>query len=102
MPRVAGVSSSHWAVNSITGPVLPEVAHGLHTRRAGAGRTSFSVSPQLLGTSYVVVERASSDPATLRVSLATNNRATRFVVQAVGGGAPDARLATGAAAVPVS
>ena len=74
------------------GEVLPEVAHRTHTRNAGASQTSFSVSPQLLGTSYVVVERAATDPAVLWVSLSTHSEAARFVVQAVGGDAGDATL----------
>jgi hypothetical protein len=83
------------------GAVLPEVAHRTHTRRAGARQTRFSVSPQMLGTSYVVVERAATDPAALWVSLSTNNRAARFAVQTVGGGG-DATLDLGAGPAHVS
>lgn len=73
------------------GAVLPEVKHRTHTRKAGARRTLVSVSPQLLGTSYVVVERATTDPAALWVSLSTSSQA-RFVVQVVGGDAGDMTL----------
>ena len=73
------------------GAEMPEVAHRSHTRKAGAKRTRFSVSPQMLGTSYVVVERASTDPAALWVSLSTTSQA-KFVVQAVGGKVADATL----------
>ncbi len=73
------------------GAELPGVAHGKHTRKAGAGKTQLSVSPQMLGTSYVVVERAATDPEALWVSL-SGTSAARFAVQAVGGAAPDATL----------
>ena len=74
------------------GPVIPEVAHKQHRRKANAEKTRFSVSPQVLGTSYVVVERATTDPATLWVSLSSQSQAARFTVQAVGGAADDAVL----------
>jgi hypothetical protein len=83
------------------GAVLPEVAHRTHTRRAGAGQTSFSVSPQLLGTSYVVVERAATDPAALWVSLSSRH-AAKLAVQVVGGAAGDATLDLGAGPAQVS
>jgi hypothetical protein len=81
--------------------VLPEVAHKKHVRRTGATRTSVGISPQLLGTSYVEVQRASSDPATVWVSLSSNSGAVRFVVQAVSGGSPDAILDLSAGPAPV-
>ena len=84
------------------GAVMPEVAHGTHTRQAGAKRTRFSVSPQLLGTSYVVVERAATDPAALWVSLSSHGQAARFAVQTVGGAAADATLDLGAGPAQVS
>jgi hypothetical protein len=74
------------------GAVLPDVAHQRHIRNAGAGRTTFTVSPQLLGTGYVAVERAASDPTSLWVSLSGNTAATKFAVQALGGAAGDVTL----------
>jgi hypothetical protein len=96
--EVVGFARARWYTGARAngllpgGPVLPEVAHRTHTRRAGARRTRCSVAPQLLGTSYVVVKRAATDPAALWISLSSRARAARFVVQAVGGAAPDAIL----------
>ncbi len=98
--EVAGFARARWYTGARDngslpgGAVMPEVAHETHTRK-GARQTRFSVSPQLLGTSYVVVERAASDPQALWVSLATSSPA-RFVVQAVGGAAGDETLDLGA------
>lgn len=83
------------------GAVVPEVAHRTHTRKAGARETRFSVRPQMLGTSYVVVERAATDPTSLWVSLSSQSNAARFVVQTVGGGPADATLELGAGPVRV-
>lgn len=96
--EVTGFARARWYTGARAngslpgGPVMPEVAHGRHARKAGARRTRLSVSPQVLGTSYVVVERAVTDPTVLWVSLSATAQA-RFVVQAVGGGAADEALA---------
>ncbi len=84
------------------GAVLPDVAHRTHTRKKGAIQTSFSVSPQLLGTSYTVVERATTDPQTLRASLSTSAAGVRFAVQVLGGPAGDVTLDLSNGSVPVS
>jgi hypothetical protein len=106
--QVLGFARARWYTGARAngslpgGAVLPEVAHGTHTRKTGARQTSFSASPQMLGTSYVVVERAAADPATLWVSLTTKSQGARFAVQTVGGGAADATLNLGAGPVQVS
>jgi hypothetical protein len=83
------------------GAIMPEVSHRTHTREAGARETRFSVLPQMLGTSYVVVERAATDPTSLWVSLSNHSNAARFVVQTVGGDPADATLELGATPVRV-
>lgn len=106
--QVLGFARARWYTGARAngslpgGAVLPEVAHATYARGAGATRTRFTVSPQLLGTSYVVVERAATDPAALWVSLSSTSQAARFVVQTVGGGDADARLDLGAGPAKVS
>jgi hypothetical protein len=106
--QVLGFARARWYTGARAngslpgGAILPEVAHGTHTRRTGARQTSFSASPQMLGTSYVVVERAATDPAALWVSLSTTSGGARFAVQTVGGAPADATLDLGAGPVQVS
>jgi hypothetical protein len=98
LAQVVGFARARWytgarANGSLPGGAdLPGVAHRTHTRKAGAQQTQLSVSPQMLGTSYVVVERATTDPEALWVSLSATSGAARFAVQAIGGAAPDATL----------
>lgn len=106
--QVLGFARARWhtgvrANGSLPGGAdLPEVAHRTHTRKPGAKQTRFSVAPQMLGTSYVVVKRAATDPAALWVSLSTTNQEARFVVQTVDGLVGDATLALGGGPARVS
>ena len=106
--QIVGFARARWYTGARAngsfpgGAELPEVDHRTHTRKARAKQTSFFVLPQMLGTSYVVVTRAPTDPAVLWLSLSAKNQGASFVVQAVGGAAPDATLDLGSGPAPVS
>lgn len=85
------------------GPAIAEVASKPHVRAANATRTSFVANPEVLGTNYTVVQAASTDGATLRISLSNIDAKAKPIVQVVGQGANDRVLdfSTGSATVDV-
>lgn len=71
------------------GDQLPDVATSVHTRASGATHTTFQAAPQMLGTTYVRVQRAATDGTSITVSLASVASGARAVVQVVGQGSAD-------------
>lgn len=83
------------------GDQLPAVASTTHVRASGATRTTFIAGPQMLGTKYMVVQRAPTDNATIKVSLTAIASTAKPVVQLVGQGAADRVLDFSAGPVSV-